>query len=325
MIVLETRARARGAVALLLAGALLLAACGDDEGSASAEGPTIAVTTSILADVVGELVGDQAEVVAVMPRGADPHEFQASAQEVDRVRRADALVLNGGGFEEGLLDLADAVAEDGMPVHEVVGADGDAAHEDGEDEHGEDEHGHEDGGDAHFFTDPVRMDEAVEGISAFLAAEVPGLDVEALEQATAAYRDELRALDAEVEALLAGIPESRRVLVTGHDVLGAFADRYGFEVVGTVIPSGSTSDGGNAGDLAELADAVRDAGVRAVFVDSSAADRLARTLAAEAGDIEVRTLFTESLGEPGSGAETYLDMVRTNAERIAGVLADGAP
>jgi len=321
MIVLETRTRARGAVALILTGALLLAACGgDDGGSASADGPTIAVTTSILADVVGELVGDQAEVFAVMPPGADPHEFQASAQEVDRVRRADALVLNGGGFEEALLDLVDAVAEDGMRVHEVVGADRDADREDGEDEQG-----HEDVGDPHFFTDPVRMDEAVEGISAFLAAEVPGLDVEALRQATAAYQDELRALDVEVEALLADIPESRRVLVTAHDVLGAFADRYGFEVVGTVIPSASTSDGGNAGDLAELADAVRDAGVRAVFVDSSAADRLARTLAAEAGDIEVRTLFTESLGEPGSGAETYLDMVRTNAERIAGVLADGAP
>lgn len=300
MIVLETSSWRRLA-ALVVVVASVLAACGDDTGTGpGAAGPTVAVTTSILADVVSELVGDQAEVVPVMPAGADPHEFQASAREVDQVSDADALVVNGGGFEEGLLDLVESVADSGVPVHES-------------------------GRDPHFFTDPVRMAAAVEEISAFLAAEVEGLDAAELERATAAYREELAALDAEVQGLLADIPEAQRVLVTGHDVFGAFAERYGFEVVGTVIPGGSTAEGGNAGDLARLADDVRAAGVRAVFVDASAEDRLARTLAAEAGDIEVRALYSESLGEDGSGAETYLGMVRTNARRIADVLAPDGP
>lgn len=296
---------------------LLLAACGDGSTTDADGGPTVAVTTSILADVVGELLGDQAEVFSVMPPGADPHEFQASAREVDRVRRADALVVNGGGFEEGLLDLIESVAEDGVPVHQVVA---------GGDEHADDEAGEDHvGDDTHFFTDPVRMAEAVEDIAAFLAGEVGGLDTDALERATRAYQADLQALDAQVEALLADIPEAQRVLVTGHDVFGAFAARYGFQVVGTVIPSGSTADGGNAADLARLAEDVRAAGVRAVFVDASAEDRLARTLAAEAGDIAVRALYSESLGGDGSGAETYLGMVRTNARRIAEALAPDAP
>lgn len=313
MIVLESlwpRVLASGAA---LAVALLAAGCGDGSGGGSGDGPVVAVTTSILADVVGEIAGPDVDVRTVMPAGVDPHEFQASARDADEVRRADALVVNGGGFEEGLLDLVESVTDDGVPVLEVV---------EGADEHAEGGDGHDHGSvDAHFFTDPTRMAEAVLAISGFLAAEVGGIDEAALERATDRYLASLEALDAEVEELLAGIPDERRVLVTGHEVLGSFAARYGFEVIGTVIPGASTADGASAGDLARLAEAVRDAGVPAVFVDASAADDLARTLAAEAGDVEIVPLFTESLGEPGSGADSYVAMVRTNAERIADALA----
>lgn len=309
--------------------ALVLAACGDDAGGGAAGGgPTVAVTTSILGDVVADLVGDQAEVVVLMPAGADPHTFQPSARDADRARRADAVVVNGGGFEEGLLDLVGSIAEDGIPVHEVVtaGEDDDHAGEDDhaeEDEHAGEDEDHEHAADAHFFTDPALMAEAVEGIADFLSA-VDGFDRDALAADAERVHDELQVLHADVESLLASIPEERRVLVTGHDVLGAFAERYGFEVVGTVIPSGSTADGGSAGGLVRLAEDVRAAGVPAVFVDASASDRLARTLASEAGDIQVVPLFTESLGPEGSGADTYPGMVRTNAERIAAALGADA-
>ncbi|MEO1065530.1 MAG: metal ABC transporter substrate-binding protein, partial [Actinomycetota bacterium] len=196
--------------------------------------------------------------------------------------------------------------------------------EDGHDHSDEDghdhDHGHDhDGDDPHFFTDPVRMADAVEGIAAFLA-NVEGIDQAALDTAVAAYLAELETLDAEVTELVGGIPEDGRILVTNHEVFAYFADQYDFEVVGAIIPSGSTADGASAGELAELAELIEDEGVPAIFADTSASNELAETLAAEVGDIEVVELYTESLGEEGSDGATYLDMVRTNAERIAAAL-----
>ena len=111
------------------------------------------------------------------------------------------------------------------------------------------------------------------------------------------------------------------MLVTNHDAFGYFADRYDFEVIGTVIPTGSTADGASAGQLARLAATVREEGVPAIFAENTTSSDLADTLAAEVGqDVVVVELFSDSLGEPGSGAETYVEMMRTNAELIVQAL-----
>ena len=312
---------------LVLAG-LLIAGCGtEDEGTATTGTPTIAVTTNILGDVVDQLVGDLAEVEVIMPVGASPHDFEPSARQVDAMTRADALVTNGGGFEEGLVDTIGSVEEDGVPVHEAISAvdtlEFGAAHGHAqpEDQHaGEDEHAGEDV-DPHFFTDPARMADAASGIADFLVAAVPALDTEAFHTRVEGYVDRLEALDGEIEEILASVPAGRRVMVTNHEVFGYFADRYDFEVVGTVIPGGSTSDGVGAGDLASLADVIREEQVPAIFAESSSPARLADTLAAEVGgEIEVVELYTESLGDEGSDGASYLDMMRTDAERIAAAL-----
>jgi zinc/manganese transport system substrate-binding protein len=381
---------ARRLLIALAAATLVVAGCGDDDDATTQatgsettpettaqpeERPTIVATTSILGDIVENVAGGEVEVVTIMPAGADPHTFQASAQQANQLRQADALVVNGGGFEEGLLDVIEAAEGDGVVVHEALSAvdvidfadgqghshgdedddhghdDDDHGHED-EDDHGhshddddhgteddhghedEDDHGHEDeddhghahdGEDPHFFTDPVRTAAAAEGIAEFLIEQVEGIDEEAVRTATEAYVAELEDLDAEIEALLADIPDERRVLVTNHEVFGYFADRYDFEVVGTVIPAGTTAEGGSAGALARLATVVREEGVPAIFTDETTADNLARTVADEVGDVEVVALFSESLGPDGSGAETYLGMMRTNAERIAEALGTGNP
>jgi zinc/manganese transport system substrate-binding protein len=301
--------------ALLLA--LPLAACGSDDADAGGR-PTVVVTTTILGDVVEHLVGDGADVEVLMPRGADPHDVQLSARQAADVREADALVTNGAGFEAGFADALAAATADGVPTHAaiddvatlVLGEDAHAHEHAGEDE----EHGDSEEVDPHFFTDPDRTADAAEGIAAFLEAEVPGLATDD------GYVAELRALADEVEATLAPIPEADRVLVTNHEVFGYFADRYGFEVVGAVVPGGGTGAEPDAAALDELATVIRDEGVPAIFADTSAPQDLADALAAEVGDVEVVALFTESLGEPGSGGATYEEMVRTNAERIAGAL-----
>ncbi len=161
---------------------------------------------------------------------------------------------------------------------------------------------------------------AADGIAAFLIATVDGIDGDALRSSADAYIGELNALDAEVTETLSGISDEQRVLVTNHEVFGYFADNYGFEVVGTVIPSGSTADGASAQALAELAEVIEHEGVPAIFGDTSSSNELVETLAAEVGDIEIVELFSESLGDTDSEGGTYLEMVRTNASRIAAAL-----
>ncbi|MEO1059316.1 MAG: metal ABC transporter substrate-binding protein, partial [Actinomycetota bacterium] len=162
---------------------------------------------------------------------------------------------------------------------------------------------------------------AAEGITAMLL-EMDGIDTAAVEECSAAYMAELTTADGEVEALIAAVPAEQRIMVTNHEAFGYFADRHEFEVVGTVIPSGSTGGAASAGELAELAEIIEAEGVPAIFGDTSAPTDVAEALAAEVGgDVQVVELYTESLGEPGSDGETYIAMVVTNAERISGALA----
>ena len=360
----------RALIAPVAAG-LLLAACGSDSGagdvaaSGASTDPTteeatteetgditIAVTTTVLGDVVADLVGDLAEVVTIMPTGANAHDFQASAREAAVLASADAIVVNGGGFEEGLLSVVRGAESDGVPVLDALALlEGDEAHEDeddhadeAEDDHGhgdeddhghedEDDHGHEDDeshgdvdhghahdDDAHFFTDPLAVAEVVDRLADALPERIPALDATALRAQGDALIADLEDLHAELEAILADVPADQRVLITDHDVLGSFADRYDFQVIATVIPSGSTSDGVSGGALADLASLLRSTGTSAVFVEQTASSRLADTLAAEVGDVEVVPLYAESLGAAGSEADTYAAMMRLNAQRIAAAL-----
>ncbi len=162
---------------------------------------------------------------------------------------------------------------------------------------------------------------AVNAIADFLIVTVDGVDAGALRSNADAYVAELVALDAEVVTILEGLPQDRRVLITNHEVFSYFADRYGFEVVGTIIPSGSTADGVNAQALAELARIIGKEGVPAVFSDTSSSDELVRALANEVGQVEVVELYSESLGNEASDGADYVQMVRANATRIARALS----
>ncbi|HAY51503.1 MAG TPA: zinc ABC transporter substrate-binding protein, partial [Acidimicrobiaceae bacterium] len=197
-------------------------------------------------------------------------------------------------------------------------------HDDHDDHEGHDDHddhddheGHDHGGiDPHFFTDPGRMATVVEELNEFLVANFPNADQGFVSTANS-YAQDLMDLDAEVEEILSGIPASSRLLVTNHAVFGYFADSYSFEILGEIIPSSSTLASASAQQLSNLAEELRSNNVTAIFADASASDALAQTLAAEVGGIEVITLYTESLGDPGSSGESYIDMVRFNAEAIA--------
>lgn len=295
--------RPLAALGLVAAVTSLLTAC----VAADDTRPTIVVSTNILGDVVEQVIGDQAQVVTLMKPNADPHSFEISAQEAATLRGADLLVSNGLGLEEGLQQHLDAAAADDVPMFVAGEAidvldyrEGDAAGMP----------------DSHFWTDPARMIDVVDALRPVLA-DIEGIDAEDLGATSEEYRSELEALDAEMSDAFATIPDERRALVTNHHVFGYLAERFDFEIVGAVIPGGTTLAAPSASDLAELVDAIEETGVPAIFAESSSPDRLVRALASEADvHVEVIELFTESLTGPDEDAPDYLTMMRVNTDRI---------
>ncbi|TQL66659.1 zinc/manganese transport system substrate-binding protein [Nocardioides albertanoniae] len=296
------------------AAALALTLTGCAGGADGDDRPHIVVTTNILGDVVANTVGDAAQVTTLMRPNADPHSFEISAREAAMMRDADLIVSNGLGLEEGLqrhLDQAEDAGVETYAAGEQIDAldysDGEAAGTP----------------DPHFWTDPARMLDVVDGLEK-AAEDIDGVDEQAVDEAAAAYVTELEELDQEMTDSFAGILEQQRSLVTNHHVFGYLADRFDFQVVGAVIPGGTTLAAPSAADLRDLTEAIERAGVATIFAESSQPDRLIQVLADEAGvDVEVSELFTESLTEQGQGADTYLSMMRANTERITSGLSPG--
>jgi len=292
----------------------LVVACGDGAGdSASSTGSPIVATTSIWADITSNVAcGDP--VASIIPAGADPHSYEPSLRDREALSDATVVVANGAGLEATIEDLLDAAVADGVNVVEVAThidlLDGEHDEETaGLDDELDDGHGHEHGdADPHVWQDPTR----VAGVLDVIAS---ALDAAGVETCATGYHDELMALDAEIAATLAPVPD--RLLVTSHDSLAYFADRYDFEVVGTVIPSTSTMAESSAGELAALSELIRDRSVRAIFTDAFESASDAEALAKRLG-IPVIPLVTGALTDD---APTYAEMMRSNAATIAEALA----
>ncbi|MEO3972756.1 zinc ABC transporter substrate-binding protein AztC [Streptomyces sp. CAU 1734] len=294
----------------VIAVAVSLTGCsaGGDDGRRS-----IVVTTNILGDITRSVVGAEAEVTVLMPANADPHSFGISAPQAAAIERADLIVHNGLGLEENVLRHVDAAAEAGVPVF-AAGAAVDPI------DYGTDETAGSP--DPHFWTDPERVHRAVGLIANQITKHVDGVDATAVRAGADRYRKEIAELTQWMRKSFGEIPVARRNLVTNHHVFGYLAQRFGFRVIGAVIPSGTTLASPSASDLKSLVTAVDRAGVRAVFADSSQPDRLAQVLKRESErDIRVIPLFSESLTEKGGGAGTYLDMMRANTRSIVAGLA----
>ncbi|MFC9064543.1 zinc ABC transporter substrate-binding protein AztC [Streptomyces carpaticus] len=292
--------------ALLGALALPLATTGCSTADDDRAG--IVVTTNILGDITQRIAGDQAEVTVLMGAGTDPHSFGISARQAAGIESAALLVYNGLGLEEGVLRHVEAAAGSGTPTLEV-GAEIDPLPYTSDAMAGEP--------DPHFWTDPQRVATATERIADRIIEDVPGVDADRIRENSAAYLAEVGELDAWMTDEFASLPAERRALVTNHHVFGYLADRYGFTVIGAVIPSGTTLASPSASDLESLAGAIREAGVPAIFVEAQQPDRLAQVLAEETGlQVDVVPLFSESLSAPGEGAETYLDLMRSNTRAI---------
>ncbi|GHB09167.1 MULTISPECIES: zinc ABC transporter substrate-binding protein AztC [Streptomyces] len=304
-----TARRRRGPARLLLASltaVVLLGASGC--GTADPGRPSVVVTTNILGDITRNIIGDEAEVTVLMQAGADPHSFGVSAPQAASIEQADLVVYNGLGLEENVLRHVEAAEEAGVSTLAVGDAVDPLTYTAGESA---------DEPDPHFWTDPERVGAAVGLIADQVIEHVEGVDRAVVEKNASAYGAQVTGLSSWMRKQFDTIPSERRQLVTNHHVFGYLAQRFGFRIVGAVIPSGTTLASPSASDLTSLATAIETAGVKAIFADSSQPDRLAQVLKHESDiEVDVVPLFSESLTEKGKGAATYLEMMRANTRSI---------
>jgi zinc/manganese transport system substrate-binding protein len=263
--------------------------------SAPSSKKSIVVTYSILGSVVKELVGDKATVTVSMPNGLDPHEWEPSAKDIETINNADLVVENGLGLEGGMEKTLESARNNGLkffttsdyitvrhvrPGEGIPTGDPDQAIG---------------APDPHLWMDPL----AIKSIVAALSDELKkDFDLEVSSHAIH-LQNQLVTLNTEVTTIVAQIPQNDRKLVTGHESMGYFAERYGFKLVGVIIPSLSSQAGVSAADLAELKKSIQENQVKAILTELGTSPTVAKAIGDETG-VKVVELTTHALLSDGS-------------------------
>ncbi len=290
----------RPLAALVLAVALLassLSACGSGDG----DGALVVVTTTQVGDLARAVAGERTGVRQILAPNSDPHEYEPRPSDAKAVADASVVLRSGGDLDAwlgGLLDNAGSDAQAVTLIDAVRTRRG------------------ERGADPHWWQDPRNAVVAVRHIrDALIAADAGGAATYTAN--AAATIAELRALDRSIAACMRSIPAARRKLVTDHDALGYYADRYDIDVVGTVIPALSTQAQASAGEVARLVRTIRAEGVTTIFPESSASAKLTRAIARDSGARVGPALYADTLGAAGSPGATYAGSLRFNTRALA--------
>lgn len=294
------------AAAALAASLLLGVGCAGNSGSDDGKLDVVATTTQV-GDLVREVGGGAVAVDQILQPNTDPHEYEPRPSDVVATAEADLVFASGdeldgwigevvsdSGSEARVVDLGAAVPER-LPG-DSSGAEASTY-------------------DPHWWHDPRNAEAAVREIERSLAAADPARRGQ-FERRAGAYLGRLRTLDAGIARCMGSVPASRRKLVTDHDAFGYFAERYGIDVVGAVIPSQATQAQPSAKDLSALAEEIEREGVEAIFPESSLSPKVAEAIAAQTGATAEHTLYGDTLGPEGSDGATYLQMEAANADAM---------
>lgn len=264
--------------------------------------PDILTTTTILADITRNVAGDRFSVGSLLPAGIDPHSYQPTPQDTAKLSKSKVLVVNGAEYEQFLGSLMENAKGQRPVIEASAGLRLTTDAQDGTRV------------DPHLWMDPNNVITYVENIRDGLTEFDPdGADV--YESNANAYIAQLQELDAWINGQITQIEPKRRVLVTNHESLGYFAERYGFRVVGTVIESFSSDASPSAQQMAALVEQIKLFEVPAIFLDASDNPDLAKQIAAETGVKVVTDLHFESLTN-GGPAGTYVDMMKSDVTKM---------
>lgn len=300
---MKHRTRVGVTVALTFATLLSVALTACSNGSNDDGKLPVIATTSQIADLVSNVGGDRIDLNPILMPGSDPHGFEPRPSDVAATSVAALVFSNGldldpwaeqlvsdSGSEADLIDLSESLDRPGP--------------------------------DPHWWHDPRKAALAVTAIAEELSTVDP--DGAAIYRRNAArYRRKIERLDAQVAACIRAIPVQRRKLVTDHEAFGHFAQRYGLEVVGTVLPALTTQAQPSARDLRELIEVIKRHRIVAIFPEASLNPKLAKAVAAETGANADHTLYGDALGPVGSDGATYLEMMAANAQTIVEGLGAG--
>lgn len=269
----------------------------------------VVATYSILGDLTQQVAGERAAVSVLVGPGGDAHTYEPTPRDSAALARASLVLENGLGFEPWLDRLLAAsgsrawrvaVTADIVPRRLTLP-------------------GGRSEVDPHVWHDPLHAAEMARVIAGALAQADPAGAGQYREAGEACAR-RLESLHAWVLQQVASIPPPRRKLVTAHDTFGYFADRYGFESISLLGSSSSETSDPSAARVAEVVGQLQQAGVPAVFAENILSPRLTEQIAAQAGIRVVATLYTDALGPPGSGGDTYEKMLRHNVTAIVEAL-----
>ena len=287
---------------LLIATACTPAASSADNKS----GPVILASTTFLADIAQNVTGERVQIQSLLPIGVDPHAYQPSPADVAKIAESNILIVNGLEYEHFLEALLENAGGERMVIETSAGL---RPREDPELERGV---------DPHMWLDPNLVLTYVENIrDGLVEADPDGADV--YRSNAEDYIAQLQDLDEWIVDQVNSIPEEKRLLVTNHEAFGYFADRYGFTVIGTVIPSMSTNAAPSAKEMAGLIEQIKSTGAPAIFLGEVENPILAQQIADETGVKVVDDLYLESL-TAGAPAPTHIEMMKHNVSRIVEAL-----
>lgn len=292
----------------LLLTCLALAACQAtpqspaQESTPGAELSVLAAET-FLADIAQNVAGERVAVESILPLDLDPHTYEPTPQDLVKITNSQLLIVNGAGFEFWMDELIENSGGEQLVIEASEGL----------------AESSERPGDPHFWLDPVSVITYVENIRDGLSTVDPAGEL-VYRRNAAAYIDELKMLDVWIMDYVKQLPKERRILVTNHESFGYYADRYGFEIIGTIIPSASTGSSPSAQQLVQLVDEIRRTNAPAIFLESGSNPQLAEQVARETDVKVIGDLYTHSISPPDGAAPSYLDMMMYNTRTIVEAL-----
>ncbi len=296
-------------ISLALLAAAGLAGCGASSKPKGVEGagqgvrlPVVA-TTMQLQDFTRQVGGERVEVTGILGPESEPHEYEPTPSDADAVSGARVVLANGANLDEWLGDLLQNAGAGAVRVDATEGVRLLPTEEEGFP------------GDPHVWHDPAGAKAMVDNVAGGLGRADPAGRA-TFERNATAYKGRLDRMAASIRAEFSRVPPERRDLVTSHDAFGYFARAYGVNVVGSVLPTISTEAEPSGRQVRELVEAIRTEDVRTIFTEEAIDPALERQVAAEAGAKVSTSLYADVLGEPGSGAETFIEAERANARAM---------
>jgi ABC-type Zn uptake system ZnuABC Zn-binding protein ZnuA len=279
---------------------LLLAACQPLSNPNASNQVRVLAAESFLTDIAQQVAGTRLHIDSLIPAGLDPHAFEPTPREMAKVADCDLLIISGSGLEEWLKGILTNIGGSKKIIEASAGL-------------------QTNNGDPHFWLDPNNVLQYVVNIQdAFILVDPEGKNIYAANAET--YRIQLMDLNAWIKQQVETIPPDQRLLVTNHETLGYFAARYGFEVVGSLLPSLSSEASPSALQLAQLSDAMNTTTAKVIFLDVGNNPQLADQIASETRTKVVTELYSETLSTADGPAPNYIAMMKYNVSIIVSAL-----